>query len=85
VSRVRALITSVSDASAQQSDGIAQTAHAIQQMERVTQAAASEQLSLDVDTSRHAVREPERLVGSQTKVSAGSAPAARPGVLKRAA
>jgi methyl-accepting chemotaxis protein/methyl-accepting chemotaxis protein-1 (serine sensor receptor) len=94
VSRVRALITAVSDASAQQSDGIAQTAHAIQQMERVTQAtaasaeesaAASEQLSQDVETARDAVRELERLVGNQTRQAAAKATVARPAALKRAA
>ena len=72
VSRVRELITSINDASAQQSHGISQTAQAIQQMEQVTQrtaasaeeaAAASEQLARDVDTSRGVVRELEQLVG----------------------
>ncbi len=95
VARVRELITSINDASAQQSHGISQTAQAIQQMEQETQrtaasaeesAAASEQLARDVDTSREVVRELERLVGETgaQRRAGGSAAAAAP-ALRRAA
>ena len=94
MARVRELITSINDASAQQSHGISQTAQAIQQMEQVTQrtaasaeesAAASEQLARDVDTSREVVRELERLVG-ETGTSRASAAASAPApALRRAA
>ena len=96
VSRVRELITSINDASAQQSHGISQTAQAIQQMEQVTQrraasaeeaAAASEQLARDVDTSRDVVRELEQLVGQNDGRTASRGRNAKPGpvALKRAA
>jgi hypothetical protein len=72
IDKVKALVTEVSTASSQQTQGIDQVSHAVSQMEQVTQstaataeesAAASEELNAQAETTMSLVRELQTMVG----------------------
>jgi hypothetical protein len=81
VADVRVLVTDVSQASREQSEGISQVARAVVGMEKITQgnaasaeesAAASEELNAQAETSRAIVRDLESLVGGARGAAAAS-------------